>query len=90
MDDEEQMLSTVDNPYDPFTQWDEWLAYDYAKGHHTCEYLARISANSTDLSESSQQYYDNLAMKEIINNDPIGLYMIVNRNTFKNKRKVVS
>ena len=89
MGEEECMLSTVDNPYDPFTQWDEWLAYDYANGHHTCEYLARVSVNSTDLSEKSQQYYDNLAMLQIVREDPIGIYIIVTPNTFKKKSKVI-
>ncbi len=28
-------LTTVDNPYDPFTQWDEWYAYDEGKGYAT-------------------------------------------------------
>ena len=79
MDDEELMLSTVDNPYNPFTEWDEWLAYDTFAGHHTCEYLARVSVNSTDLSESSQQYYDNLAIKQIVAEDPIGIYIIVTK-----------
>lgn len=83
MDDEELMLSTVDNPYNPFTEWDEWLAYDNFAGHHTCEYLARVSVNSTDLSESSQQYYDNIAIKQIVAEDPIGLYIIVTKDMLK-------
>jgi len=83
MDDEEYMLSTVDNPYNPFEQWDEWLAYDLAMGHHTCEYLARVSVNSTNLSESSQQYYDNIAMKQIVSEDPIGIYIMISKNMLK-------
>ena len=26
------MLTTSDNPYDPFTQFDEWYAFDERKG----------------------------------------------------------
>lgn len=31
----EVMLTTEDNPFDPFTQYDEWYAFDYEKGYHT-------------------------------------------------------
>lgn len=41
--DKVPMLTTVDNPYNPFLQWDEWLAYDRQMGHYTCEYLARVA-----------------------------------------------
>ena len=83
--DENYMLSTVDNPYDPFTEWDEWLAYDLFAGHHTCEYLARVSTNSDALSESVQKHNDYLTMKTIVNEDPFGLYIIVSPSTFRNK-----
>jgi len=29
------MLSTSDNPYDPFTQYDDWFAYDEQAGYHS-------------------------------------------------------
>ena len=30
-------ITTVDNPYDPFEEWDEWYLFDKTKGYHTCE-----------------------------------------------------
>lgn len=79
------MLSTIDNPFDPFTQWDEWLSYDLHAGHHTCEYLARVSINSDSLSEAQQKRNDRIAMETIIKEDPIGIYIIVYPNMIKNK-----
>jgi hypothetical protein len=29
-------LTTVDNPYNPFLQWDDWYAFDMMKGYDTC------------------------------------------------------
>ena len=49
--DYEVMLTTVDNPYDPFTQFDEWLMFDEDHGYHTCSYLARIAKDTDGLSE---------------------------------------
>lgn len=34
--------STTDNPYDPHTDWDHWLAYDREMGYGTYELLARV------------------------------------------------
>ena len=45
-------LTTEDNPYDPFDEFDEWFAFDVSQGYHTCAYLARVVATSTELSEA--------------------------------------
>ena len=39
----ELMLSTSDNPFNPFTQPDEWLAFDISKGYNTLSYLANVA-----------------------------------------------
>ena len=54
----EFMLTTFDNPYDPFTQFDEWFHFDMEKGYNSCEYLARISRTSEELSEND---FDSIA-----------------------------
>lgn len=79
------MLTTIDNPYDPFTQWDEWLAFDVIAGHKTCEYLDRVSVTSDNLSEPVIQEDLHKAMKTIIDEDPIGIYIMVKPNTIKPK-----
>jgi len=38
----DSLLTTTDNPYSPFTQYSEWEAFDFGKGHYTNQYLARI------------------------------------------------
>ena len=40
------MLTTIDNPFDPFTQFDDWLRFDEEKGYHTCQFLAKIARPS--------------------------------------------
>ena len=37
------MLTTVDNPFDPFEQFTSWFMFDEEKGYHTCSYLGRIA-----------------------------------------------
>ena len=42
----ESMLTTTDNPFDPFIQFDEWYAFDESKGYHSLSYLSRIVRTS--------------------------------------------
>lgn len=47
-------ITTIDNPYDYFTQFEDWLAFDRAMGYYTLEYLARVCITSNELSEEQQ------------------------------------
>ena len=47
-----RMLSTVDNPYDPRTSWDEWFAFDTAHGYGTCGLLARLCTSSEEIENA--------------------------------------
>ena len=40
------MLTTIDNPYDPFEEFDQWYSYDMDAGYNSCAYLARVSFTS--------------------------------------------
>ena len=44
-------VTTTDNPFNPFTEWDEWYFYDLSKGYSTCERLDRLSNTSSQLSD---------------------------------------
>ena len=68
------MLTTVDNPFDPFTNWDEWYAYDEAKGYCTSGLLARIAKTSNELSEKEQNEDVEEAIDEILELFPDGMY----------------
>lgn len=76
----ESMLTTTDNPYDPFTQFDEWLAFDEAQGYHTCSYLARVTMSSDELSEEEQSTAIESAIDEIISLNILGIYKKVTRD----------
>ena len=44
-------LTTLDNPYDPFDQFNQWFKFDTEKGYNSCSYLARIAKTSDEMSE---------------------------------------
>lgn len=70
----EHMLTTVDNPFNPTTQFDEWNTWDTAAGYHTLSYLARITITSDELSEADQSQALEAAMDEILEIHAGGFY----------------
>lgn len=76
----EYMLTTEDNPFNPFTQWDEWFAYDAALGYHTPAYLGRVVNTSYDLSEADQSVAINNAIDEIVKENILGIYKKVSQD----------
>lgn len=60
------MLTTVDNPFDPFTQFDDWLAWDEEHGYYTNGLLARYVRTSSELSEMDEALAINQAIDEVV------------------------
>jgi hypothetical protein len=68
------MLTTTDNPYNPFTQFDEWRVFDERMGYHTLSFLARIVKDSNDLSESDQSAAIESAINEVVELNVLGVW----------------
>jgi len=76
------MLTTVDNPYDPFTEWEEWYAFDARQGYHTPGLIARLTVDSDQLSNADQTLSVQLAVREIARENVLGIYRLVSENNF--------
>ncbi len=74
------MLTTIDNPYNPFTQFDRWYVFDCQKGYDTCAILARISRNSDELSEADQE----IAIEEATSEKPVFNASVKNNKVYSN------
>lgn len=72
-------ITTVDNPYDPFTQFDEWLLYDKSKGYNSCEKLARIAKTSSQFSDYRNQKAIEEGIDRIIELDFLNIYKKVKK-----------
>jgi hypothetical protein len=75
----ETALTTSDNPYSPFTDFDSWYAFDEQAGYHTPSYLARVTRTSTELSETDQALAIESAIDEIVKENVLGIYLKVSR-----------
>lgn len=68
------MLTTVDNPYNPFEQFSSWFLFDVEKGYNTSAYLGRIARTSDQLSEEENNLEVERAIDEIIKYDFKNIY----------------
>ena len=74
------MLTTIDNPFDPFKDFDKWLEYDLAKGYNTCAYLARVAKVSSEIPENLNRLEIEQAIDEICNYNILGIYRKVTKD----------
>lgn len=75
------MITTVDNPYDPFEQFAQWFLFDVEKGYYTCSRLARIARVSETFSQKEIEDEIGRAIDEIIENDFLNIYKRVYKQT---------
>ena len=74
-------LTTIDNPYSPFDEFNDWFLFDVQKGYNSCSYLARIAKTSNALSDKQNDEEIERAIDEIVLNDIFGIYKKVCKNS---------
>lgn len=79
--EKECMLTTIDNPFDYFTQFDEWFMFDIEHCYNTCSYLARIVKLQEDFTQKEIDEEIERAIDEIIMLNPLNIYKKVYRNS---------
>ena len=75
------MLTTIDNPFDPFDEFDKWFDFDIEKGYYTCSRLARLTNLSDDMSEAESNKEIERAIDELIKYDVFDVYKKVIKET---------
>lgn len=73
-------LTTTDNPFDPFKQEEEWLAFDLSHRDSATHLLGRVVVYSDELSEMDQNFAIETAIDDIVREDPHLIYRKVSKN----------
>lgn len=73
------MLTTIDNPFNPFDDFTSWFLFDVEKGYNSSAYLARIARTSDQLSEEENNFEIERAIDEIIKYDFMNIYKKVTK-----------
>ena len=85
-DDTDTMLSvrltTYDNPYNPFTQWDDWYKWDADHHYYTPELLDRYINDEDAMDDIERAQLEARAINTILDDGPIhNVWTIVKPNT---------
>jgi hypothetical protein len=75
----ESMVTTIDNPYDPFTEFREWYLFDETHGYHTSALVGRLTFSSDELSDKDQRQAVEIAVNEIVSENISGMFIKVTR-----------
>lgn len=78
--DEDMFLTTVDNPFNPHTEYAQWSTWDVENGYSTEQYLARVADIPVDVDLGDDLIINTLtnqAVQQILEHDMLGVYMLV-------------
>ena len=76
------MVTTYDNPYNPFTHWDDWYKWDANNQYYTPELLARYINDEDAIDDIERAQLEARAINTIIDDGPLhNVWTVVKRNT---------
>lgn len=77
---EDLVLTTIDNPYSPKTEYDKWKQFDVDNHYNTEEYLARVTNLPGDMELDNDPKIEELttqAIHSILEHDVLGIYRLI-------------
>lgn len=83
-----QMLTTFDNPFNPFVDFRSWYMYDCEMQHNTCGRLARLVDVNSEMTEKEIDEAKQEAMNFIIKYDLEGIFFAGTEEQIENWLKV--
>ena len=81
---EKHMLTTFDNPYNPFVDFSSWYMYDCEMQHNTCSRLARIAEINNEMTENEIDAVKEEAMNFIVKYDLEGIFFVGTNEQIEN------
>lgn len=81
--EDRRLLTTKDNPYSPFTEWNAWYDFDESHGYCTCGLIARIAKVNTLMFGKEKDEEILRAMRRIIQIDLTNNYKLVTPEDYK-------
>ena len=71
------MLTTLDNPFDPFEDFMAWYKFDLENDHQTSSRIARLAQIDPEMSQKEQDEEQARVMEFIFDHDLEGKYVKV-------------
>lgn len=67
-------ITTIDNPFDPFEDFESWFSFDCEKGYYTCSRLARLANIEENMTEEEEDKEIERVTDRLIQLDPLDIY----------------
>lgn len=83
-----RMLTTFDNPYNPFVDFSSWYMYDCEMQHNTCARLARFVDIDSEMTNREIDEAKEAAMNFIVKYDLEGIFFIGTEEQIENWLKI--
>ena len=71
--------TTVDNPFNPFDDFNSWFIFDIEKGYYTSSKLGRLTHLTDDMTEKEESEEVERAIDRLIEIDPLDIYIKIIR-----------
>lgn len=81
--DEVYLLTTKDNPFNPFTEFSDWYEFDNKSGYKTCQRIARLSGDDQSRTSIEEDIANEEAINQIMSEDFLGIYKRVKKSDYK-------
>ena len=75
------MLTTIDNPFNPFEDFVNWYNFDCDYHYNTCDKIARIANVEEDFSQIEEIAEIERACDKVIALDPFNIYIKIYNKT---------
>ena len=82
-------ITTIDNPFNPITDFDKWFLYDIEKGYYTSSKLARLTNLVEGMSQKEEDEEVERAINRLIELDPLNIYKKVVINDKNDQQKTI-
>ncbi len=70
-------ITTIDNPFNPLEDFDNWFLFDVEKGYYTSNKLGRLTNLTDEMTEKEENEEVERAIDRLIEIDPLDLYIKV-------------
>ena len=67
-------ITTIDNPFNPFDEFDSWFMFDIENGYYTSSKLARLVNLDDSMTEKEENEEIERAIDRLIEIDPLDIY----------------
>lgn len=74
-------ITTTDNPFDPFDDYNSWFMFDVEKGYYTSSKIARLTKTTEDMTEKEENEAIERAIDRLIEIDPLDIYTKIVKET---------